>query len=597
MLTLIQKLNDMKIRNKLILAFLLVVLVPVTFVGVLLTSEFKQAALNNAVRETDNSVERIKKLSTDILKIPTEISSSLLNDTRLIDLVNTRYETVYSVVKAYGEYQDIHKYLQSYSGLLSNIRLYVDNPTLVANWCYIQPDEKTVKSFWYTGAFKARDKIGWYYIEDETKSNEKFLSLVRRINFAQYHTSGVLVISINKNYLNSILSQEPFNTMIIDSDNNIVAANQSGYEGKTLKDVDFPANLINESGGTFDKIINGKRSKVFIENLRPDASLNGLKIVSIFSVESIVKESNRILMQGFLIILVSFLVALVLIYATSFLLTNRITKLSRRIKQVAGGDLETVFDIAGGDEIGQLSRQFNTMLASIKQLIYEVEESNRQKNQLQSKQNELRIKMMASQINPHFLFNALESIRINSLLRGEQEIARIIKVLGKLMRKKLEVYREDIPLRNEVEMVQCYLEIEKFRYEDKLTYELNIDPESENVRVPALIIQPLVENAVRHGLGSMDGRCSVYVQTWIADNELHVQVTDNGEGIDEEKMAKIYQLLNDMEDHEGDRIGLHNVHIRLKLTYGEKYGVNIKSKLHEGTQVSFSLPVGGKINV
>jgi two-component system, sensor histidine kinase YesM len=191
------------------------------------------------------------------------------------------------------------------------------------------------------------------------------------------------------------------------------------------------------------------------------------------------------------------------------------------------------------------------------------------------------------------LFNSLESIRLKSLINEERQTSKIISILGKLMRKKLEIYSRDVFLKNEIEMIQCYLEIEKYRYDERLTFELIITPESENVMIPALIIQPLVENAVHHGLASLDGKCHVRVLTQIFNDELHVQVIDNGEGMSEEKYEKIIRELNELDEQEGNGIGLHNVHMRLKLTYGEKYGLNIKSRLHYGTQVSFSLPVGG----
>jgi two-component system, sensor histidine kinase YesM len=366
--------------------------------------------------------------------------------------------------------------------------------------------------------------------------------------------------------------------------------------GKALKDTGFPAGLIEKGNGTFNQIIDGKLSKVVVEDLMPESSLNGLKIISIFSVDNIVRQSNEILIQGFVIVLISSLLAIVLIYVVAYLLSNRIMKLSKGIKKVAKGDLDTVFNISGNDEIGQLSNQFNLMLTSIKKLICEVNESNNQKNQLLLKQNELRLKMMASQINPHFLFNSLESIRLKSLINKEMQTSKIINILGKLMRKKLEIYSRDVFLKNEIEMIRCYLEIEKYRYNERLTFELIITPECENIMIPALIIQPLVENAVHHGLASVDGKCHVRVQTQIFNDELHVQVIDNGDGMSEEKFEKIIRELNELDEQEGSGIGLHNVHMRLKLTYGEKYGLNIKSRLHNGTHVSFSIPVGERID-
>lgn len=592
------KLNNISIRNKLILAFIIVVLIPTFFVGLLITFRFRQAAIDNAIVETDNSVKRVNKIAADMLRTPMEISGSLLFDTRLEKLLNTKYETVVDAVIAYREYERIREYMTAYNRQIVNIKIYINNPTLVNNWVYIVPDENIKSSFWYKNTLNAKGGlIGWYYIEDETKGNEKFLSLVRRIRFSQYNRYALMVIDINKAYLNSILSQEPFDTLIIDSANNVVATNRSRYMEKNLRDTDIPLDVTKVENGTFEKNISGKNSRIAVYGIKPEASLNGLRVISVFAVDNILKESDQILTQGFIIIFSSSVFAVILIFIASYLLSGRIMKLSKRIKQVAGGNLDTVFDIAGSDEIGQLSNQFAHMVSSVKQLINEVNTSNRQKSELLIKQNELRLKMMASQINPHFLFNALESIRLKLLVNGEKDTSKTVKTLGILMRKKLEIYTRNVLLKNELEMVGCYLDIEKFRYEDRLNYELKIEPESENIMIPAFIIQPLVENAVRHGMAEVDGNFVVCVQTRIINNDLFVEVVDNGEGINDEKMEKIRALLNDPDDHEGEGIGLHNVHMRLRLSYEENSGLIINSKLHEGARVSFSLPIGGLKNV
>ena len=152
--------------NKMILAFLLVVFIPTAFVGAYLTFRFRQTSLENAILETNNSVTRIRKLTADILKVPNDISSHLLFDRRLEEVVNVRYDSTLSVVKAYNNYDDIRRYQQTYSSQIANIRLYIFNPTLIANWCYIQPDKDIVNSYWYKNATDAIRFSLWYYIPE-----------------------------------------------------------------------------------------------------------------------------------------------------------------------------------------------------------------------------------------------------------------------------------------------------------------------------------------------------------------------------------------------------------------------------------------------
>ena len=269
-------------------------------------------------------------------------------------------------------------------------------------------------------------------------------------------------------------------------------------------------------------------------------------------------------------------------------------QLNLYLNKVAMGDLNVISPIDGRDEIGLLSRQFNNMVFSINELMEEVSESQKQKNQLELRQREIKLKMMASQINPHFLFNALESIRMKAHVKGETEIANVVRLLGKLIRRNIEVGAGKIHVKEELEVVRCYLEIQKFRYGvDRLAFDMDIDLTGQMIEIPALIIQPLIENAVVHGLENVGQGGSVKVTSRVAGDVLKIEVADNGIGIAEEKMREIDRALHDMEEEAEYRIGLRNVHQRLVLTYGESYGLIITSKPGFGTSVSFEIPIGG----
>jgi two-component system sensor histidine kinase YesM len=501
------------------------------------------------------------------------------------------------VVSAYKDFQDFSDYTKLYKEVY-NVRFYTKNPTTLNNWDFIQPNDAILQSFWYQEIMnKKTETISWFAIEDETKNDRIFLSLIRRINFPNYRTYGVLVIDVNPEELNAIVSQEQFDTMVFDRKGHIVAAKNTDWVGKNVNDLDFGKGFLDNPKGTYQVQFNGQDSKVVIEDLLPAVSDSGLRIVSVFTVRSIVGKANQISLLGLITITVSLLIAIVLIYISSRILTSRLLQLNKHINKVALGDLHVSSEIDGNDEIGMLSRQFNNMVRSIRQLMDEVQESNRIKSQLELRRKEIKLKMMASQINPHFLFNALESIRMRAHLKGESEIAGTVKSLGKLMRKNLEISGSTIPLKDELEIVSSYLEIQKFRFEDRLNFELQIDPSAGKIKIPALIIQPLVENAVIHGLEHMEDQGMVTVKTELIGDRLHIEVADNGVGISEEKKLEIEQSFRDTEDEEEHRIGMRNVHQRLVLMYGEAYGLAIDSKAGAGTRIHFTIPVQGGSDV
>ncbi|MGO4545661.1 sensor histidine kinase [Paenibacillus sp. 2TAB23] len=584
--------DNIRIKKKLIISFILVVFVPVLIVGIFLTVAFRQNVLDQATQQITNNVERIKKQTLDIIRMPIEISDKLLVDSRLTNVVNTQYDSTFEVVKAFWDYRDFRDYIQLYSEIY-NIRFYTTNMTILDNWEFLKVTDAIKEKPWYQSA-QGEDGIHWGYIGDETKNNRNYLSLIRKITFPTYRTNGVLVIGVNQAELNAMVSQEPFDTMIIDDHGFMVAAKNPDWIGKNIDELDFASQLTDKAEGTYAFKYDGKPSKIVIEDLMPDSSRNGLKIVSVFTIDSIVSGANRISLLGFGIIMLSLVIAFILIYIFSSILAKRMLVLNKDMNKVAMGDLNVISHVTGNDEIGILSKQFNNMVVSIRGLMDEVSESHKQQAQLQLRQKEIKLKMMASQINPHFLFNALESIRMKAHIKGETEISSIVRMLGKMIRRNLEIGTRKIALKDELEIVRCYLEIQKFRYgNDRLTFRLEVDPTGQDIEVPPLIIQPLIENAVVHGLENIAEGGFVLLTTQIIDQKLRVEVSDNGVGISEMKINEIKASLHDMEEEEEYRIGLRNVHQRLVMIYGEGVGLTLTSELGAGTRITFEIPIGG----
>lgn len=587
--------NNMKLKYKLIFFYIIVVMIPVLIAGVILTNYFREGALNRAIDQATNNVEKIKSQLYSKLRVPTDISNLLYFDEDLERLVNTHYPSILELTKAYLNYTDLKEYVLRYREI-SNIRFFIDNPTLVDDMSIapVTPEIRTRN--WYTQAMR-NNQIYWMYIHDKDpyinspKGTINKLSLIRQVPYPEYSKSGILMVQVNQDELNQMLHQEPFETIIIDEQGYIVSAKNPQLVGSTVDAFDIGIDVQAQSKGVFTTQVKDKDSYVIIDEMIPELSVSKLKIISVFETKSILSDANKVSQLGLFIVIGVLLVALVLVYTISLLTSNRLLRLSRQLNQVALGNLNVVSHIDGTDEIGQLSRQFNYMVASINQLIKQVIESNEKNSTLEIAQREIKLKMMASQIHPHFLFNALESIRMNAHLRGEREIANIVRLLGKLMRKNLEVGRERAPIKEEIEMIRSYLEIQKFRYEDRLEYEIAFDPAGAEVMIPPLIIQPLVENSVVHGLENKEGTVHVSIAVTLTENqEIQVIVMDDGIGMKEGRLAEIMEVITKAEEEEQGRIGLRNVQQRLTLYYGAEHGLNISSREGEGTRITFSIP-------
>lgn len=586
---LIRKSNDLKLRKKLIISYILVVMIPVLIIGSVVIGYFRKEALNNAVRQATNNVEKIKTQMTALLRVPADISNILIFDDEMKKIVGHRYSSVLELTKAYRSYTIFKEYVRQYREI-SGIRLYADNPTLINNMEFIPLNESLKSSEWYKKTLKARN-ISWFFVDDGEKPPVKGLSLIRRVPLLDYHSTGLLMIEMDQDQINEMLRQEFFDTYIVDEQGYIVGSKTPEKVGHKLDELDLSIDPDSEDRGAIRTKVHGEDSYVIVDSLKPSASMNGLKVVSVFTTKSIVSGANRVSWIGLTFISLVLLIALIFVSIVSALMTRRLLRLSRQFNRLALGNLDVVSHIDGNDEIGQLSRQFNYMVGSINQLMDQVVEATEQNNKLEIAQREIKLKMMASQINPHFLFNALESIRMNAYLKGEKEIANIVRLLGKMMRKNLEIGREKIALKEEIDMISSYLEIQKFRYEERLNYELNVDPSTYQTLIPPLIIQPLIENSIVHGLENKADGIHVALSIETHENEIIVEIKDNGGGMSSQRLEEVMASITGTEESAATRIGLRNVHQRLIMTFGESAGLNIQSAEGEGTWIRFTLPI------
>lgn len=587
----IRIMNDMKMKKKLALTFISAAVLPIMLSGLFLTGKLREIVIQDALEQISDNVERVQKRTEELIKVPLDISYRLSIDNRMKKVATQKYEGYPEVIQAYREYTDIRDYIQLYKEI-SGIRVYVSNPGALNNWEFIQPDETITAQAWYKEAIDQQGLAGWNLVRDERNGSDQ-LSLVRSFPADSFGLRGVLIINVDQQQLKSILNQEPFTTLIVDDKNRVVGSNEAGYFGKKLSEIDGDEQVLSNQEGSYDTVVNGSDSKVVIANLQPENSWNGLRVISIFSYSDIMRDANQVIRLGAIVITVSLIFAVVLIYASASLLSGRLLRLSKHMSKVGSGSWETYLHIDGKDEVGLLSKQFNSLVRSVHDLIREVQETNDQKNLVEQRQNEMRFKMLASQIHPHFLFNALESIRMEAHIRKQDDLAEAVWLLSTLLRSSLEAGNGSIPLHEELDRVRCYLDMQKFRYEDRLEYRLTCDPGLEDTPVPPLIIQPLVENSILHGLENREEGVLVTIEVKKVAKGMQVEVCDNGAGILPERLAGIQaELAASLHEQESERIGIRNVNDRLVLLYGEPSALTIESEFGKGTSVKFLIPGG-----
>ena len=248
------------------------------------------------------------------------------------------------------------------------------------------------------------------------------------------------------------------------------------------------------------------------------------------------------------------------------------------IENVQGGDLDVRLKIESGDEFEDVGVYFNRMLENLTELIVK-------NNELISRTNLSEIKRLQAQFNPHFLFNALESLKY--LIRFDADKADVfILRLAQLLRYSLQVEKEHVTLKDDIQYIKTYLDIQALRYGSRFSYAMTIEDSTLNCELPKLILQPIIENSFEHG--DSDEALHIDIQSIQMKDELHIKIQDNGKGIGAKYLEAINLMLAS-EDNLSDHLGLYNVHRRIQLEYGTTYGLGLKSRSGLGLIVEIVL--------
>lgn len=293
-------------------------------------------------------------------------------------------------------------------------------------------------------------------------------------------------------------------------------------------------------------------------------------------------------MWGVIIFFIS--ISILISYSFTRNYSRRINKIVAIIRQVENGNLDArIPESKHEDELSRIAVNINSMLDELNNYI-------EQFYLLNLKQQQAELKALQAQIDPHFLFNTLEAIRMVAVVEGSKTSSKMIFHLSKLFRYSLES-KDTVPLYTEIEYVNQYLKLMQFKFPNKLQVDIHIPSDVEQTPVQKLILQPIIENYFVHGFRKNRTDNELHIRATQLGEMLEITVEDNGKGITEEDLAMIVQHLNCEEGDEMDSIGLRNIHQRLKLKYGDTFGISVKSINDKGTIVTLSIPVRGTSHV
>lgn len=587
--------SNLPLRTKLFFAFIIIGIIPIICSGYLFYHKSYKVILDNSRDYTEEMLLQINNnLSVKIDNIDA-VALSIITNNSIKSLLNEKDD-----IKRGQNTRTVEAYLRNTVLSSKDINDIIIIDKNLNNYetgsGFIDRSFDFPHSLYYSEMLKGRGRNIWTGFTDNIAkapyplTNVKVFPSVSVIkDFYNDIYLGGLIVNLNKsaitNIINNVYTGEKGNILILDKNMRYMVSTKD--LGFSLKNEYF--NKINQKldKGSYIERINGEENLVtYIKNEE-----TGWHIVSLMTISDLVKTSgvikDIILKVTFLFVLLCIVFSIII----SFNITKGIKKLINIMGLVKKGDLNVRMNSEREDEIGILSNNFDNMVGRLNELI-------RTKYELELRENQAQLKVLQAQLSPHFLYNALDSINWMLIEKDQMEISSAVVMLGDLLRYSVSNGSTVITVSEEIHQVRNYLALQKIRFEDRFVFYINIDEEIMEQLIPKFIIQPIVENAVIHGIEDYTDKGCINVSGYTMDNCLIFKIEDNGKGIEAQDLEVLRRHINNHSQAENKEasethahIGIENVNQRIKIIYGEEYGLNIESEYSKGTKVTIKLPI------
>ncbi|MGF7048008.1 two-component system sensor histidine kinase YesM [Paenibacillus sp. DS2015] len=568
--------NVRSIQFIIMLSFTMITVAVVLLVSLLLYNKFAKSAEENAylniqqiIEQVNSHLELYVKGMQDIyevaevqIKQSDTINNSILRE-QLSTLIRTREDLV-------------------------SIALFAPNGGLVLDIpaANMRRNTQLTEQSWFQSALKQPEEISFSqpHIQNLYKGQYKWvISLSRMIEYRDEGNlkKGILLVDVNFRTMDELSSKVILGkkgyAYIIDKLGSIVYHPQQQliYAGLKYENLEP---VFEYAYGSYMDTSTEEDRYITIRTVEPI----GWKIVGVAYPDEIVTTKRDMNQFVFWFLCIVIIVVLLIAIFVSAIISKPIRRLEKSVKMVSQGDFNTPIDVKGAYEVEQLSKRFNFMLHRIRHLVGEsiYEQEAKRKSELD---------VLQAQINPHFLYNTLNSV-IRMVERGKNEdVVTAITSLSKFFRISLSKGNNIITVEEELEHARNYLVIQKIRYKTKFNYKIEAEDEALKCTTLKLIIQPIVENAIYHGIEYMQDEGNILITVRVVGTDVVIQIMDDGLGMSPQVMEQL--LKGGVKSANGSGVGVNNVHERIQLYYGMSYGLTFQSELEEGTTVTITIPL------
>lgn len=571
--------GNIKLNKKFFLMYVFGIILPLVITDAFLFQSIYEAELGNQRSYRDNAIDAYATTLRDILEYDSDVATAIDLNKELNTFINTKYDMPYGYFNSY-----MFTVSSSFFATLSDINqdrivIYSDNDTMMSGH-YFHNIKEVENERWYID-FSQEDvyEAAYAYFDRAPRfpsaDKDRFI-YVRKMNTTKSDVKKIITIEHRRTRLPNKVKETPEDcSMYICCDDYVLYA--SDNTNPSIYDIKQKAK---------------KTSYATVKDFNMYGNTFTIYAISEeLTILSVIKSNVPITI---LLIILTLILPLLFIKFIERSITERISILGKAFGERGKEYFQPIKEISGSDEISDLMHNYNRIVEINNELTNTIYKDKLREQESDIARKNAELLALQSQINPHFLFNALESIRMHSILKGENETAEMVQRLAVMQRQNVEWHEDAVKIEDEEELIDTYLQLQSYRFGDRISYNIEIDDDCKDILIPKLTLVTFVENACIHGIESKATQGWIFVRVYKTDTDLMIEVEDTGDGLEEKEAEKLQKLMNTVTIDaikKTRHVGSLNACLRIKMMFKDRAKFMIETEKGIGTSIIISIPI------
>ncbi len=576
---LIENLNNLSLGRKLMIMQIVCVLLPLLITDSAICTLIVNSDKKATLQEMNNIADSVKYTVSDSIENAVGLMQNIYSNRYVNEFMKSEFTSTLDYYNQYVQFIKDSLYTVSVSSSHYNTVIYGDNDGIV-NGGYFKRLEDAVDTQWYKELEESPGEIIVFsdYVNTGLAS-QRVISLVRRMDYYhKSHEKSALKLDLDYSGIARTIANAKYSATLYICEGDRILFSNDGRGGLQVPFEHMRIQNVRKAGVHKTMNVYGSIWDIYVMTPETDSI-------------AIIMDNLPLIIC---LICINVILPFILMWLINQSFTQRLKELDAVFGNVDGDELKQLPEVKGHDEISVLMTSYNKMARRMNELIQTVYKNRLKSQEIDIARQKAELLALHSQINPHFLFNALESIRMHSVIKKEFETADMVQKLALMERQNVEWGNDFVRIREEIKFIEAYLELQKYRFGTKLSYEINVDEECNDYWLPKLTLVTFVENACVHGMESKTSSSWVFVRIYMQDEVLVMEVEDTGSGMSEDKCKKFLDEMTNVKIEmlkENHHVGILNAALRLKMATDGRVHFEMDSEVGAGTIVTISVPL------